>query len=138
MNSKLLILLVTILSLSFINDSLVLRKITIHYINKDIETPYNVSCGNFERFFGKDEYKAKVIQNQAELQKVANCVNNVKKSPSFIKDIDVRAKLILSYSNGMKTTICIDRFDNAVFDDKYVVSKSGLYSFVLTNCEGFK
>ena len=28
-----------------------IKQITIHYVNKDIETFYDVSCGNFEFFF---------------------------------------------------------------------------------------
>jgi len=138
MTSNFFVVMILTFFLLSTNDSIELKKVKINFVNKDIETPYNVSCSNFESFFGNNEFKEKVILNHDELNKVMNFINNVKKDSSLKKEIDVRAKIYLYYSNGKQTTICIDKFDNAVLDNKYVVSKSGLYSIVIRNCEGFK
>jgi hypothetical protein len=135
--NKYLIMLLTTCFFSSVNHTAVLQKIRVEYVNRDIETPYNVSCSNFERFFGKNYYKVKTIYNKTELKQISACIDKVNDNAINVKEIDVRAKIILFYSNGKKSTVCVDRFDNAVVDQKKIIGTSGFYSFVERNCDGF-
>lgn len=135
--NKYLFVLMTSCLFSFSNHQITLQKIKVEYVDRDIETPYSVSCSNFESFFGKKDFKEKTIYSKEELKKITMCLDQVSKSSASTKEIDVRAKLIVFYSNGSTKVVCVDQFDNAVIDQKYIVGKSGFLSFVSRNCKGF-
>lgn len=118
------------------SDSTEIKEITIHYVNQSIETIYSVSCDNFEQFFGKKNYKEKKITERDQLKKFSNYLNKYQKGLS--KNIDVRAKIYIYYSNKTKSVFCIDKFGNAMVNNHYVGINSKIIAFLQDSCEGFK
>ncbi len=121
------------LSLSL--NSKQVKFITICYVNKDIETFYNVTCDNFEANFGNQLLK-KTIKDKKILKEFENCLTN-NKNGSFKNGIDVRVKIYILYSNKMSSIICLDKFGNILIDNNYKGINAKLINFLQKNCSGF-
>lgn len=90
--------------------------IEINFVNKDILTPFSISCGNFETSF-ESTYKKTIIEDANEIGLFKNCLVKSKERDSG--DIDVRTKVYMYNSNKeIISTLCYDRFDNIILDDK--------------------
>src|SRR2546423_4680407 len=70
-----------------------IKRIVIHYVNQSIETIYDVPCSDFEQYFGKRNYKEKVIIEQSQLREFAQNLSSYQKGSQ--KSIDVRAKIYI-------------------------------------------
>lgn len=112
-----------------------LKQVTIHYVNKDIETFYKVTCENFESFFGK-KYKIAKITNKKELIQFENIMNNYEQVS--LKNLDIRVKIYIYYYNKKVSVLCVDKFGNIEFNNRPMGKNDSIFNFLEKYCEGFK
>ncbi|MDE3184759.1 MAG: hypothetical protein KGM16_15180 [Bacteroidota bacterium] len=116
-------------------DSNQIKQVVIHYVSRDIETFYDVTCANFEDFFG-NKYRTKKITEKNQLIVFQKIMNNHQNS-SF-KNIDVRAKIYIYCYNKKVSVLCVDKFGNIELDNKLMGKNDKLFNFLEKNCEDFK
>ena len=95
-----------------------IEKITLHYVDLQIETPFRIPCESFEDLFSSS-YKTIVINDNDQLKEFSNYLSHSETSDS-IKKIDVRVKLLIKYNNKKTSVLCMDKFSNLIFDNKLI------------------
>lgn len=140
MNNKLIY---TFICLTFLckiskgNDSVVVNRITIHYIYSLTDTQHDISCNDFDAYRGKGSFMIKKLKDTAQINLFMKSLRDYK-VPPLVKRIDVRAKAYIHYSNEKTSIVCIDRFGDIMLDDKFIGVSSSLLSFLQQKCDGFK
>jgi hypothetical protein len=119
------------------NDSVGVKKVTIHYIYLGMETQHSISCNDLDAYQGKAGFKIKKLTNTVQINLFMNALNNYK-TPPLVKNIDVRAKAYIHYTNGKISIACMDRFGDIMLDNKIIGVSTSLLSFLKNNCEGFE
>ncbi len=101
---------------------------SIHFVDMNIETPMRVSCSNFEMLFA-GSYDTTFITNEQVLSKFESYLSDCKQSDSD-KEIDVRVKAVINFSDKKKSILCLDKFDNVVIDDRLVKANKAFAGFI--------
>jgi hypothetical protein len=103
------------------------------YVDKNINTPYRISCNNFEAAFAK-AYKQKIIKSK----KLLNELRVIFKSIVFTKDdeaLDIRVKLVIQYANSKKRNVlCMDAFDDILVNGRLIKTNKQLKDFINKLC----
>lgn len=104
------------------------NNIKILFVEKEIETPFRISCDYFEKAFGK-QYSKKFIKDKKEVSLFKKYLNECKYA-DVSKEIDVRIKVLIYCSNGRKITLCIDKFDNVLLNGKLIKQNKQIVQFI--------
>jgi hypothetical protein len=84
-------------------------KITVKYVDFDIETPIDIKCRDFEKSFL--ELQKVDIKDSIRIQRILSLLSNLKiAGEEYYQHVDTRLKLELKYNNDSIETICMDRF----------------------------
>jgi len=84
-------------------------KITLKYIDFDIETPIDIKCNDFERSF--PQFQRAVIEDTFRINQILNSLSILKiAGKEYYQHVDTRMKLELKYSNDSIETICMDKY----------------------------
>jgi len=105
-----------------------LDKITFHYVDYDIDTPFGVSCDDFEIFFSSS-FKTIVVNDKTHLVEFEEYLGHHEILNS-VKRIDVRVKIIIAYTNKKTSTLCMDRFNHLILDGKSINSDKKIIDFI--------
>jgi hypothetical protein len=119
------------------NDSVLINRITIHYIYSLTETQYNISCNDFDVYRSRGGFMIKRLRTSAQINLFIKFLGDYK-VPSLVKRIDVRAKAYIHYSNGKTSIVCIDRFGDIMLNNKVLGVSSSLLLFLKKSCKGFE
>lgn len=92
--------------------------ITVKFVDFDIETPIDIKCADFEKYFSNIQIK--VIEDSMKINQIINTLLVLKTAGNdYYPHVDTRVKLEIKYSNDSIETICMDRFilsrNNRVF-----------------------
>jgi hypothetical protein len=112
------------------------KEITIHYINRQIDTQHAISCRDFDSYKGKGSFMTKHLINESQIKLFMQSLSDYK-IPTLVKRIDVRAKAYIHYSSGKISIVCIDRFGDIMVDGNFIGVSSSLLLFLKTNCDTF-
>lgn len=96
-------------------DDINIDKIIINYQDLDIETPIRISCEDFNSYFNSN-IKRKVINDSMVIKKIENYLNEAKVNNKRASQIDVRFKMIITYSDGTTKEFCGN--ESAIEEDK--------------------
>jgi hypothetical protein len=91
-------------------------RLEIIFVDKDIMTPFSISCEHFENYFNSSTKKI-IVENRDEIAKIQNCLKKERENPD-VPDIDVRVKVGFYESDSLVALYCFDRFGNIIFDNK--------------------
>jgi hypothetical protein len=105
-----------------------INKITFHYVDFEIETPFQISCDNFENSFS-DGYNTIVVKEDNNLEEFAGYISHIEVSDSK-KIIDVRVKVIITYANKKTSLLCMDRFNNLILNNKSINANQNIIAFI--------
>ncbi|HVX92553.1 MAG TPA: hypothetical protein VHA74_00375 [Candidatus Dojkabacteria bacterium] len=97
-------------------------------MGKEVETPFRITCNNFENAF-RGQYKKINVKDTEQLILFSKYLKDYKYSQTN-KAIDVRIKVIISYSDKKITKLCIDQFNNILVDGKLIKSNKQIIEFV--------
>jgi hypothetical protein len=104
-------------------------RIIIRYVDKDISTPYRISCSGFDASFSK-VYKERVVKSD----KVLSEFNRLLKNVSYFdksEEIDVRTKVIVEYQKSkLVRTLCVDAFDDILINGRLIKPSAGLSKLI--------
>ena len=97
-----------------------IKEIEIEYVEIEIETPINVSCSNYETYFG-DQIKVKRILDRRHINKLCRALNEFISSAKRYPDPpDVRIKIIEIYNNNKKEVFCVGRLISSFRNVNYI------------------
>lgn len=96
-------------------------------VNFDINSIVNIKCENFESTF-KNKLELIEINDTSSLRKLELVLKSLK-SDSIGRELDVRAKLILFYSDRTKDSLCMDRF-RVTLNGKTFLMKQEFLNFI--------
>jgi hypothetical protein len=119
------------------NDSVAVKRITIHYIYSKTDTQHDISCNDFDAYKGKGGFMVKNLTIKAQICLFMKSLSNYK-APPLVKNIDVRAKAYIHYSNGKTSVACIDRFGDIMLDNEFIGVSTSLLSFLQKSYDGFE
>ncbi len=105
-----------------------INKITFHYVDLEIETPFQVSCNNFETLF-LGTYKTSDISDKGKLEQFGNYLSHCDVLDTT-KSIDTRVKVFITYANKKTSTLCMDKFNNLVLDNKSINPNKDIIAFI--------
>lgn len=105
-----------------------IEKIVIHYVDLQIETPFDVTCENFDNFFSSS-YKAKIISNKNQLRKFADYLAHCDVLDGA-KNVDVRVKAVITYFDGKTTVLCMNKFNDILINNKLIKENKSIIAFV--------
>jgi hypothetical protein len=104
-------------------------KITLEYIDFDIETPFDIKCKDFEKSF--PQFQTEVIEDTFRINQILKSLSILKiAGKEYYQHVDTRMKLELKYSNDSVETICMDRF--IVNRNNQVLQNSDSFIYFLT------
>jgi hypothetical protein len=106
-----------------------IEKMTFHFVDLGIETPFQISCSKFETFF-LSNYKTLTIKDSNELKEFANYLKKYNEL-GYAKDIDVRLKIIITYANQKKTVLCMDKFYHLFLNNKSISIDQNIIDFII-------
>lgn len=82
---------------------------TIKFVDMDIETPMDVRCNDFEKYF--PDIQTKVLNDSIKILQIINTLNHlIIAGNDYYQHFDTRMKLEIKYNNDSIETICMDRF----------------------------
>lgn len=82
---------------------------TIKFVDMNIETPMNIRCDDFEKYF--PEIQTKVVNDSVKINQIFNTLKYLKiAGKEYYQHVDTRMKLEIKYNNDSIETICMDRF----------------------------
>jgi len=110
------------------NEGQNIAKITFHYVDFETETPFQVSCNDFENLFS-GTYKTTDISNKIQLSDFENYLSYCNILDTA-KKIDVRVKALITYTNKKTSVLCMDRFNNLVLDNKSISTNKEIVAFI--------
>ena len=140
MNNKLIYTLICLISFCNVskgNDSVVVNRITIHYIYSLTDTQHDISCKDIDTYRGKGSLMINELRNTVQINLFMKSLRDYK-APPLVSRIDVRAKAYIHYSGGKTSIACIDRFGDIMLDGKFIGVSSSLLLFLRKNCNGFE
>jgi len=105
-----------------------IKKITVLYVNVELETPFQVQCGDYENLF-LGSYKTVVINDVKELNEFADYLTDCHVSDSA-QNIDVRVKAVVAYLDGKTATLCMDKFNDIILDNKLINTNKNIVAFI--------
>lgn len=105
-----------------------INKITFHYVDLEIETPFQVSCNNFETLFS-GTYKTSDISNKSKLEEFGNYLSHCDVLDTA-KAIDTRVKVLITYANKKMSILCMDKFNNLVLENKSISPNKDIIAFM--------
>jgi hypothetical protein len=105
-----------------------IAKITFHYVGFEIETPFQISCNDFENLFS-GTYKTTEISNKNQLKEFEKYLSYCD-ALDTAKKIDVRVKVIITYANKKISILCMDKFNNLVLDNKSISPNKDIIAFI--------
>lgn len=105
-----------------------IEKITFHYADLEIETPFQVSCNDFENLFS-GTYKTIVVSDNRQLKEFEDYLANCDVLDSLQK-MDVRIKVFITYANKKTSVLCMDRFNALILDNKSIKATQNIISFI--------
>jgi len=126
-----------IVNISKGGDSAIVKLVIIHYIYLHTDTQHDISCHEFDSYQEKGSFMTKKLITNAQINLFMKSLSNYK-APPLVKNIDVRAKDYIHYSNGKISIVCMDRFGDIMLDDKFIGVSSLLLSLLKNNCKGFE
>lgn len=101
-------------------------KITVKYVNFDIETPFGITCQMFDAAFAIQERKQWVPKNKQETDSLINLLHGFELSNW--PNLDTRAKIELK-RDGKKVHYCFDKF-GCFTDGKQIYTNKKLFAFL--------
>ena len=93
-------------------------EIVINYQDLDVETPIRINCEDLESYFNKS-IKKRVINDSMVIKKIANYINETKNNNKSVSEIDVRFKIIFTYSDGTTKEFCGNEYAIEVDKSNY-------------------
>lgn len=105
-----------------------IEKVTLHYVELEIETPFRISCENFEDFFSSS-YKTVVINDSKQLNKFEDFLSHCEVLDS-VKKIDVRVKALITFGNKKSSSFCMDKFNNLILDNQSINPNEDIIAFI--------
>ncbi len=94
-------------------------EIKIQSVNKDLESPIRIGCGDFSNIF-KDEIKARTINDKEQIEVFNEALKKLDKDRDSM-NVDVRAKIFIR-DNDHVDTLCASRFFIIYNDITYKMS----------------
>ena len=91
---------------SYSNQSKNIPKLTIKFVDFNIETLIKVDNDSFERYF-KNQYRTLIVTKPDEIKKILDMVLNLKKNNSDKNTPNVRLKMEIEF-DGNVNVICMD------------------------------
>jgi helix-turn-helix protein len=108
--------------------------VKIHFVNRNVTTPFSVSCDNFETLFSNN-YKTLVINDPNEINAIKRCLR-VSNKISNLDNIDVRVKIYMYSGQKLISTFCFDNFENLVVDNNNYIQNACLVNLITHHIEG--
>lgn len=112
-----------------VSSQIRLVKIEAKYVARTISTIYSINCSLFDTSF-KSIIRSKIITDSIVLAKIDRqilCAKYAKKD----RNIDVRTKLRLYYSNGKKPLeICTNGYSLISIEGRIIKNKDGLSALI--------
>ena len=105
-----------------------IEKVTLRYVDLQIETPLRISCENFEDLFSSS-YKTVIINDAKQLTKFEDFLSHCEVLDS-VKKIDVRVKALITYSYKKSSSLCMDKFNNLLLDNKSINANENIVAFI--------
>lgn len=99
-------------------NNLSIDEIVINYQDLDVETPIRINCEDLESYFNKS-IKTRVINDSMVIKKIANYINDSKNNNKSASEIDVRFKMIFTYSDGTIKEFCGNEYAIEVDKSNY-------------------
>jgi len=116
-------------------NKLVVTKIKVNYEDMFTTTPYSITCSLFDSVF-KKVIKHKTILNLDEITKFKYFFDQTLKNNIRIKNIDVRIKVKMYYSNKTIQRVCLGLHSLELDGIRYSISKEFMeYLLILTETE---
>ena len=82
---------------------------TIEFVDLNIETPMDIKCEDFEKYF--PNIQTKVVNDSIKLNQILNTLNHLKIAGNeYYKHVDTRIKIEIKYNNDSIETIYMDKF----------------------------
>lgn len=100
-------------------------KAKILYVNDNILTLIAVKCNNFDDYF-KDSYKEVTITESKFLRNVEDFLIH-SRNVNDNEEIDVRKKIYLYLSDSSMSTICINKFNQVIYNGKRIAIDSNFF-----------
>jgi hypothetical protein len=104
-----------------------IEKIEIYKVDFDRTSIVRVDCNDFQSFF-KKLVKNSVVKSKKELLILKNYLNELEEDPDGYLP-DVRAKIIIHYTNETKDTLCLSDL-GIIFNGKSMIVHDDLKNFV--------
>ncbi|WP_338839533.1 hypothetical protein [Flavobacterium ginsenosidimutans] len=101
-------------------DDIRIDKIVINYQDLDVETPMRIDCEDFDSYFN-NSIKTRVINDFEVTNKLVNYINEAKENNKKVPQIDVRFKMIITYSDGTIKEFCGNDFAIEVDKSNYQI-----------------
>lgn len=98
--------------------NLSIDEIVINYQDLDAETPIRINCEDLESYFNKS-IKKRVINDSLVIKRIANYINDSKNNNKSASEIDVRFKMIFTYSDGTIKEFCGNEYAIEVDKSNY-------------------
>lgn len=101
-----------------------IKEIKVYRVDLDIDTPFCIKCGDFNKFFNTD-IDSVVITNSIDIDRFANEINKLKVANDSIYSLpNTRYKMVLKHLDGTIEVICGDNFTVYHRNKLLIVSKS--------------
>lgn len=124
---KLIGYIVVIITFSFCTSEVDINKLEIRKVDFEINTVFRIGCNNFEDSFKKD-VKSITITDKSRIQNFKQLLAKLKVDKENYNP-DVRAKLLIYYSNSKIDTLCMSEI-GILFNGKSYLANEELLNFV--------
>lgn len=105
-----------------------INNLTIYKIDLNTNTSVQADCYDFQELFS-DILEKYQIKDKTILNELGALLTNIERD-NLNADMDVRKKIIISYSNKNNDTLCVDKF-NISINGKVVKKNRKLHQFLL-------
>lgn len=100
-----------------------IKRIDIKFVDIEIETPYRITCDNFESFF-QDEIDSVSISDDKNISEFISEIGKLNKADLSKYSLpDTRIKISIIYNDSI-SEMCLDRFVLSNQKDLYVLSET--------------